>query len=254
MTSPPTTGPSTTGPSTTATVFRPRLCGEIRSDRPLIVAAVEEEAARLDDRFPVLITGMGKVNAATALAVTLSHGEPPSEIVNLGTAGALKEGFHGLHVISRVLQHDLDTTLLHTLSGRVYGAPLTVSKAPGPTLATGDTFVTDPAVRDRLAEEADLVDMEGYAVVAVARRLGVPVRLVKYVSDQADESAGTTWPQAVDHAAGILAGWVATHLPASAPPDGLPLRTRASVAFTADRSHRPHPHHPHRPLPAPQPS
>lgn len=244
MTSPPIIGPPAADP-----VFRPRLCGEIRGDRPLIVAAVEEEAARLDDRFPVLITGMGKVNAATALAVTLSGGEPPGEIVNLGTAGALKEGFHGLHVISRVLQHDLDTTLLHTLSGRVYGAPLTVAKAPGPTLATGDTFVTDPVVRDRLAEEADLVDMEGYAIVAVARRLGVPVRVVKYVSDQADESASTTWPEAVDHAAGVLAGWVDTHLPASAPPDGLPLRTRTSVTFAARRSHRPH-----HPVPAPRPS
>ena len=31
----------------------PRLLGEIRSDRPLIVAAVEEEAAHLDGRFPL---------------------------------------------------------------------------------------------------------------------------------------------------------------------------------------------------------
>ncbi|MEU6540463.1 nucleosidase [Streptomyces sp. NPDC047000] len=253
MTSPPTTGPPAADP-VFHPAFHPVLHGEIRGDRPLIVAAVEEEAARLDDRFPVLITGMGKVNAATALAVTLSEGGPPREIVNLGTAGALKEGFHGLQVISRVLQHDLDTALLHTLSGRVYGAPLTVVQAPGPTLATGDTFVTDPAVRDRLAEEADLVDMEGYAVVAVARRLGVPVRLVKYVSDRADESARTTWPDAVDHAAGILAGWVDTHLPAPASADGLPLRPRTSVTFAPHRSERRSGQAPHRPLPAPQPS
>ena len=36
-------------------------------------------------------------------------------------------------------------------------------------LATGDVFVTDPAVRDRLAERAHLVDMEGYAVAYAAR-------------------------------------------------------------------------------------
>ncbi|MHB9864384.1 nucleosidase [Streptomyces sp. YIM S03343] len=238
MASPPTTRrrPHLPEPPITDPVFRPRLHGEIRRDRPLLVAAVDEEAARLDDRFPVLITGMGKVNAATALAVMLSRGEPPSEIVNLGTAGALKEGFHGVHVVSRVLQHDLDSTLLHSLSGRVYGAPLTVSEGPGPTLATGDAFVTDPAVRDRLAEEADLVDMEGYAVAAVARRLGVPVRLVKYVSDRADESASATWPEAVDHAAGVLAMWAEAHLPSAACTHDLPFRTRTSATFTAHRA------------------
>ena len=50
-----------------------------------------------------------------------------------------------------------------------------------------------PLVRDRLAERADLVDMEGYAVAFACRRLGVPVRLVKHVSDRADDSA-LDWP------------------------------------------------------------
>lgn len=222
-----------------------RLTGEIRSDRPLLVAAVEEEAARLDGRLPVLITGMGKVNATAALALTLSRGELPCEIVNLGTAGALKENLLGVHEVSRVLQHDLDTALLHRISGRVYGAPLTVAAGGGPTLATGDTFVTDSAVRERLAREADLVDMEGYAVAAVARHFGVPVRLVKFVSDQADESARTTWPEAVDHAAVVLAAWVEDHVA----PHRAPLRARASAA--RPRTSVPSTVHP---LPAPQAS
>ncbi|MFG2479636.1 nucleosidase [Streptomyces fagopyri] len=220
--------------------FSPRLIGEIRSDRPLIVAAVEQEAARLDDRFPLLVTGMGKVNAAAALALTLSRGERPGEIVNLGTAGALKEGLPGVHEISRVVQHDFDTALLHRISGRVYGAPLTVGAGRGPTLATGDTFVTDSAVRDRLALEADLVDMEGYAVATVAQHLNIPVRLVKFVSDSADEDARTTWPEALDHAAGILAGWVAEHLAPPRTPRRLPRRTRTSAVFTVHPLSAPH--------------
>ncbi|WP_393071801.1 nucleosidase [Streptomyces sp. LN704] len=218
----------------------PRLLGEIRSDRPLIVAAVEEEAAHLDGRFPLLVTGMGKVNAAAALALALSRGERPGEIVNLGTAGALKEGLSGLHEISRVVQHDLDTALLHKISGHVYGAPLTVGAGRGPTLATGDTFVTDSAVRERLALEADLVDMEGYAVATVAQHLDIPVRLVKFVSDSADEDARTTWPEALDHAAGILAGWVEKHIPAPRTPRRLPRRTRTSVTFTVHPLSAPH--------------
>ena len=60
-------------------------------------------------------------------------------------------------------------------------------------LASGDVFVADPAVRDPLARRADLVDMEGYAVAYACRRFGVPVRLVKHVSDNADEVA-LDWP------------------------------------------------------------
>ena len=64
-------------------------------------------------------------------------------------------------------------------------------------LATGDVFVTDPLVRARLAEVASLVDMEGYAVAYACRQFGVPVRLVKHVSDDADEGA-LDWPARVD--------------------------------------------------------
>ncbi len=60
------------------------------------------------------------------------------------------------------------------------------------------------------AERADLVDMEGYAVAYACRRLGVPVRLVKHVSDSADESA-LDWPSLVDASARALGAWLATH-------------------------------------------
>jgi adenosylhomocysteine nucleosidase len=54
--------------------------------------------------------------------------------------------------------------------------------------------------------------MEGYAVVSVARAAGVPVRLVKYVSDDAVEGAATTWRESVDACAKILAQWVREEL------------------------------------------
>ena len=75
----------------------------------------------------------------------------------------------------------------------------TVSPVPGP-------------VRARLAEMADLVDMEGYAVAAAGAALGVPTRLVKHVSDPADESAGDTWVEGVDACARVLAEWVGSRL------------------------------------------
>ncbi|MFJ8046291.1 nucleosidase [Kitasatospora sp. NPDC096147] len=189
------------------------LIGTITPDRPLLVIAVEEEAAHLGDGLPVLLTGIGKVNASVALATVLARGERPAEIVNLGTAGALRPGLAGTHLISRVVQHDLDTPVLHDLTGRTYGADLTLDGPPdGLVLATGDLFVSDEQARERLAARADLVDMEGYAVATVAERAGVPVRLVKQVSDEAGEGASRSWRESVDGCAKLLADWVRVHL------------------------------------------
>ena len=78
-------------------------------------------------------------------------------------------------------------------------------------LASGDVFVTDPAVRARLAEQAQLVDMEGYAVAWVAHEFGVPLRMVKHVSDNADEGA-KEWATLVERSAQVLGRWVESEL------------------------------------------
>ncbi|MEV4611947.1 nucleosidase [Kitasatospora sp. NPDC049258] len=189
-----------------------RLIGTVTPDLPLLVVAVEEESAHLGGRFPVLLTGMGKINATAALATVLARGDRPSEIVNLGTAGALRSGWAGTHQVSRVLQHDLDSRVLNLLTGRTFGGPIELGPEQGPVLATGDLFVSDPEARDRLAQSADLVDMEGYALAIVAQRAGVPIRLVKHVSDEAGEGAARTWRESVDGCAKILADWVHTRL------------------------------------------
>ena len=74
-------------------------------------------------------------------------------------------------------------------------------------LASGDVFVTDPVVRARLAEQAHLVDMEGYAVAWACRRHAVPVRVVKHVSDNAD-AAAMSWPEVVYLSARELGAWL----------------------------------------------
>ncbi|GAA1397684.1 nucleosidase [Catellatospora coxensis] len=183
------------------------LTGTVTPDRPLIVVALPEEAAHLDTTHPVLLTGVGKVCAALAVSRVLAAGVLPSEIVNLGTAGALRPGLAGIHEISRVVQHDFDAVTIEALTGRAFGSPLELSGA-GPVLATGDVFVSDPVLRAALAEQADLVDMEGYAVAAAAAAYGVPVRMVKQVSDEADGAAVTGWAESVDQCARLLAGWL----------------------------------------------
>ncbi|TWG95014.1 purine nucleosidase/adenosylhomocysteine nucleosidase [Nocardioides sp. J9] len=179
--------------------------------RHLIVSATRAEAAHVPAGLDVLVTGLGKTAAATALARRLATmGDLDDvEVVNIGTAGALHDHVDGLFEVGTVINHDLNADAIRALGydpreRLVVGESATV-------LATGDVFVTDPLVRARLAEQAQLVDMEGYAVAYVAAEFGVPVRLVKHVSDNADESA-LEWTAMVDRSARVLGEWVASHL------------------------------------------
>jgi adenosylhomocysteine nucleosidase len=188
-----------------------RLHRTISPDLPLLVVALEEEATHLHvSELPVLVTGAGKVNAAIAVASILAE-TSPTRVVNLGTAGALHDGMTGTHVIGSVVQHDLDDAALFSLSGLHFGEPVDLGGS-GPRLATGDAFVSDEQTRTRLAVVADLVDMEGYAVARAAIAAGVPVTLVKQVSDNAGEGAGRSWRQSVDDCAEVLGAWARANL------------------------------------------
>ncbi|HET7901420.1 MAG TPA: nucleosidase [Candidatus Nanopelagicales bacterium] len=185
------------------------LRGTVTPDLPLLVVALREEAAGLDDRLPVLVTGAGKVRAAVSTAALLATARP-SCVINIGTAGGLRDGLLGVHEIGTVMQHDFNDEGVFETLGVHFGAPIALGE--GLTLATGDRFVAGGPLREDLARRADLVDMEGYAVALAAHEAGVPVRLVKLVSDDADASALRTWAETVADHAHTLADWVLAHL------------------------------------------
>ncbi|MCF8610131.1 nucleosidase [Gordonia sp. HY285] len=173
----------------------------------LIVSATHAEAAHLGARTDVLVTGIGKVRAAMAVTRRLERGDY-TRVINIGTAGALHDHHSGLFVPSAVVEHDISAAAL-TAIGYDTVDRWEFDDGDGSVLATGDTFVTDPARRAQLAERADLVDMEGAAIAQVCAHYRIPLTLVKAVSDQADDSA-MEWPQVVDAAARQLADWVRT--------------------------------------------
>jgi adenosylhomocysteine nucleosidase len=188
------------------------LLGTITRERPLLVMAVEQEAQHYRGALPLLLTGIGKVNAAAALAGVLAHGPRPACVINLGTAGALRPGWVGTHVIGTVIQHDLDSEMLRQLTGERWGEPLQLADRDGPTLATGDVFVSDHGARARLAARAALVDMEAYALATAASQAGVPIRIVKHVSDDASSDAIRSWRENVADSARALADWIARNV------------------------------------------
>ena len=85
-------------------------------------------------------------------------------------------------------------------------------------LSTGDRFVADAQEAAALARVSSLVDMEGYAVARVAAAFGVPVRLVKTVSDSADDDAVRDWQDGIQARAEELGLWVHRHLYGDAAP------------------------------------
>jgi len=175
----------------------------------LVVVAVIEEAQAFAHRVPTLVTGVGKVRAATATTwAAMAH--RPSVILNLGTAGALRPGdlAAGLvHEIGTVLQHDVNGRAIARLVGSDPSPRIELGDS-GLVLATGDRFISSPADRDALAEHAHLVDMEGYAVAASATRLGVPVRLAKTVSDDAGHGAAAAWSESLLAGSRRLSAWL----------------------------------------------
>jgi adenosylhomocysteine nucleosidase len=172
----------------------------------LVVAATRAEVAYAPDDVEVVVTGLGKTAAAVGTTRALAGRDLNGlTVVNLGTAGALRDGLEGLHEVGTVLNHDMNADAVRAL-GYDPRERLTV----GPSeivLASGDVFVTDPQLREVLAREAHLVDMEGYAVAYACQAFGVPVRLVKHVSDNAD-AAAMDWPTLVDRSARALGDWL----------------------------------------------
>jgi adenosylhomocysteine nucleosidase len=175
--------------------------------RLLVVAATAAEATHVPDGVALVVTGLGKTAAAVATTRALAAADRDGlTVVNIGTAGALRDGISGLHEIGTVLNHDMNAAAIRAL-GYDPREMLQIGDAET-VLASGDLFVTDPTVRAALAERAHLVDMEGYAVAYACADFGVPLRMVKHVSDNADESA-LDWPDVVERSARELGEWLA---------------------------------------------
>jgi nucleoside phosphorylase len=169
----------------------------------LVVVAVRPEAAHLHD-VDVVLTGIGKVAAAIAVSRAIVE-RRPSRVLNVGTAGALRDGLEGIHRVGRVIEHDVDHAALGALIGEDLVGEVVLDLDEPITLATGDAFVADERVRAGLAVRADLVDMEGYAVARACEAAGVPCELVKVVSDTASEGAARSWQEQADATARVIA-------------------------------------------------
>lgn len=159
------------------------------------------------DVFAILC-GIGKVNAAAAAAHFIDIG--CNVILNYGLSGGIDKVRRGdICVCSRFLEHDFDLTgigyKLCEKPGQkyIYGADkrLTdriLSLLPGAvtgTAVTGDRFVSDPDLRERLKKDFGAVccDMETAAIAYVCEYSGVPFAAVRKISDDAGDTAAESY-------------------------------------------------------------
>ncbi|UYL08982.1 5'-nucleosidase [Bdellovibrio sp. SKB1291214] len=147
------------------------------------------------ENIPVHYTGIGKVNAALT-AMDVIHKTKCKVIINLGTAGSSKFKTHDLVEVSSFVQRDMDITPLGFKVGETPFDPIPgvidlipyFSELPHGVCSTGDNFETGTP---RLP--CDLVDMEGYAIAKVCRKMGVQLISLKYITDGADHNAHNDW-------------------------------------------------------------
>ncbi len=167
------------------------------------------------DGIVLAVSGIGKVNAGVALAyLAVKYGVRVA--VNLGAAGSTTGllALGDIRHVNRIVEYDRP---------RVMGREMRVTRPdtlPGfetASLATQDVPVIEPELRGAMAAYAELVDMEGAAVLQAARMFGIPCYLFKIVSDTpahvADRDIVENMRAVRDALAGFFTGRVLQSLP-----------------------------------------
>lgn len=169
-----------------------------------VMAAEAEYGPHLRARINPLMTGVGPVEAAVAVTRALSRAEQnnalPRLVVSLGSAGSRLLEQCGLYQASSVAYRDMDASPLGFAKGQTPFLDLppvlpltTVPGLPTATLSTGANIVSGPAY-DGI--DAEMVDMETYAILRACQAFGVPLLALRGISDGAAELAHVSdWTQ-----------------------------------------------------------
>lgn len=145
----------------------------------------------LYDNGLLVVGGIGLLAAMHALSST-NH-LPFEEVWNLGVAGSLSSthSLGELVAISIVTRSQLFPASLDSRSRQwqqnLFPPLKTAHEIAGQRLVTCDYPIHQADLRLQLAQQADLVDMEGYAVAFLANQWGKPCYIWKVVSDFAGE-------------------------------------------------------------------
>ena len=171
-----------------------------------IVIAMKEESQSfgefkkginvLDSKNILIITGIGKVNAAIEMTKAIMNYQI-SEVINIGFAGSIKE--HHVYdavLVDRAVQHDVDLTAFGYEKYQLPEMPTeyrsdeqllkkmsNLFSFKQDLLCSGDQFITN------INHDDGLNDMEGAALYQVCFISKVPIISIKIVSDIIGDSS-----------------------------------------------------------------
>jgi len=162
-----------------------------------VMADRQEYGPALEARFAPLFTGVGPVEAAVAvgarLAVLDAAGQLPKLVVSLGSAGSRQLRQLGVYQAASIAYRDMDAAALGFERGETpfLGLPSAMTqgllRVPGIPLATLSTGGNVVSGKDYDFIDAEMVDMESYAVLRACQRFGVPLIALRGISDGTSE-------------------------------------------------------------------
>ena len=170
-----------------------------------LMATELEYGDHLRGLFKPVFIGIGPVEAAINTTQTLStlknNGTLPDLVVSLGSAGSQKLVQTEVYQVSSVSWRDMDASALGVEKGvtpfldlpATLSMPQLIADFPSATLSTGANVVSGKAYD---AVEADMVDMETYAVLRACQTFSVPLFGLRGISDgQKELQHATDWRQ-----------------------------------------------------------
>ncbi|RZJ92841.1 MAG: 5'-methylthioadenosine/S-adenosylhomocysteine nucleosidase [Brevundimonas sp.] len=173
------------------------------------MAAPAEYGEHLRARIRPLMTGIGPVEAAIGLTTVLARLEAadslPDVVVSLGSCGSRVLEHATVYQASSVGYRDMDASPLGFPKGitplldlpAILSLPCPVPGAPTATLSTGGGVVSGAAYD---AIDAEMVDMETFALLRAAQTFGRPLIALRGVSDgKAELKALEDWTSTLHH-------------------------------------------------------
>ena len=157
-----------------------------------VMAADAEYGPNLQALFTPVMTGVGPVEAAVSLTRILAEltldGSKPDLVVCLGSAGSARLEQAEVYQITSVAYRDMDASAFGFPKGTtpfldlpaVVSLPIRIAGVRQASLSTGANVVSGAAYE---TIEADLVEMETFAVLRACTSFGIPLVGLRGISD-----------------------------------------------------------------------
>ena len=173
----------------------------------LVTNAISQERVDADFFGCTVIyceTGIGKVNAVLAVYELVVRYKPDL-ILNIGTAGSIKHEIGSVLVCGRFKDRDMEkckelgVEYYHDFTEELAKNPLISSWDFQHLCNTGDSFITE-----KIHDDADVYDMENFAVATLCKQKQIPLVSVKYITDKIGENSIQDWENKLSSAKVIL--------------------------------------------------